>query len=396
MKKSSVLALTLFCCGLFTPHMTLAQPSLTVATFNVSMEAENYLPRGERGSSQVLIDILADGEHSQVKNIAAIIQRVRPDVLLLNEFDYIADPQQGVEAFLQQYLAQSQAGQAPLVYPYYYYNTVNTGVSSPFDLDNDGKATGVGADAWGYGFYPGQYGMLLLSKYPIDQERVRTFQHFKWRDMPGHLQTRKADGSPWYAEDAWQQFPLSSKSHWDIPLRVEGKTLHILASHPTPPVFDGPEDRNGKRNHDELRFWADYLQPEQASYIYDDKGIYGGLAAGERFIIMGDLNASADGEGDALQSGILSVVQHPKVNASVVPNSVGGAEHSPDNPVAARHTASWRMRADYVLPSQYGIRVYEGGVFWPSKNDPDYVLVGSRDDSSDHRLVWLRLQLTDE
>lgn len=385
------------CVGFFllNSQVLMATQQITVATFNVSMEAENYLPRGERGSSQILVDILANGDHPQVKNIAAIIQRVRPDILLLNEFDYIADPKQGVEAFIKNYLNKPQAGSQPIDYPYYYYNTVNTGQPSPFDLDNDGAATGVGADAWGYGFYPGQYGMVLLSKYPIQSEQIRTFQHFKWRDMPEHKVTLKADGSPWYCAEAWQQLPLSSKAHWDIPVLINGISVHLLASHPTPPVFDGPENRNGKRNHDEIRFWVDYLQPAQATYIYDDQGTTGGLAAGSRFVIVGDLNASAEGEGDAIHSGILSLVQHPLVNGSFVPTSIGGAEHSPDRPHAASHTASWRMRADYVLPSKQGLKIKEGGVFWPAKADADYPLVGARDASSDHRLVWLTLQLTD-
>ncbi|MDQ3106173.1 MAG: GAF domain-containing protein, partial [Actinomycetota bacterium] len=47
---------------------------------------------------------------------------------------------------------------------------------------------------------------------------------------------------------------LSSKSHWDVTLNIGGTLVHALVSHPTPPVFDGTEDRNGKRNHDEIRF----------------------------------------------------------------------------------------------------------------------------------------------
>lgn len=90
-----VLTLSLSLCLLTFSQQLMAKQQLKVATFNVSMEAENYLPRGTRGSSQVLIDVLANGEHPQVKNIAAIIQRVRPDILLLNEFDYIENPGSG-------------------------------------------------------------------------------------------------------------------------------------------------------------------------------------------------------------------------------------------------------------------------------------------------------------
>ena len=70
---------------------------------------------------------------------------------------------------------------------------------------------------------------------------------------------------------------LSSKSHWDVPIKVNNEIVHALVSHPTPPVFDGTEDRNGKRNSDEIRFWADYVSPGQGGYIYDDKGGKGGV-----------------------------------------------------------------------------------------------------------------------
>lgn len=367
---------------------------ITFATFNVSMEAQNYLPAGEAGDGTVLAELLKTGEQPQINNIAHIIQLVRPDVLLLNEFDYIADPERGIKAFIRNYLNKAQGAAEPIDYPYFYYATVNTGQPSGYDLDNDGKATDVGADAWAFGFYPGQYGMVLLSKYPIDSAKVRTFQQFKWQDMPGFMPTKKADDSPWYSPEAWAQFPLSSKSHWDIPLNINGQTVHVLASHPTPPVFDGPENRNGIRNHDELRFWFDYLTPEKADYIYDDSGNKGGLAQPSRFVLLGDLNASAEGEGDAINSGIRALYNHPAINNSTPPQSQGGAEHSPGNKHGAVHTAAWRMRADYVLPSKAGFTITDSGVFWPEKTSPLYPLVGSRGASSDHRLVWVKLALS--
>ncbi|PKM19370.1 MAG: endonuclease/exonuclease/phosphatase family protein [Gammaproteobacteria bacterium HGW-Gammaproteobacteria-15] len=367
---------------------------VTFATFNVSMEAQNYLPKGQNGSPAVLAELLQTDSQPQIRNIANIIQLVRPDVLLLNEFDYIADSNNGISAFIKNYLNQPQGTAEAINYPYFYYSTVNTGQPSPYDLDNDGKATGIGADAWGYGFYPGQYGMVLLSKYPIDTAKVRTFQQFKWKDMPGFMPTKKADGSPWYSKEAWAEFPLSSKSHWDIPLNINGKTVHVLASHPTPPVFDGEENRNGIRNHDEIRLWADYLTPQKAGYIYDDNGLKGGLAENASFVLLGDQNASADNEGDALNSGINMLYKHPRINSSMPPASKGGAEHTPDNPKAAYHTADWRMRADYVLPSKAGFVLKDSGVFWPVKADPLYPLIGSRGASSDHRLVWVTVELS--
>lgn len=370
------------------------QPTeLTFATFNVSMEAENYVPRGTKGiSEQVLVKELSSGKNSQIHNIAKIIKSVRPDVILLNEFDYIKDPESGVRKFISAYLADSSDGYKPLNYPYYYYSTVNTGQPTPYDLDNNGKFEQFGSDAWGFGAYPGQYGMVLLSRYPIDISKVRTFQNFKWKDMPGGLKTTKTDGTDWYAQDAWNKFPLSSKSHWDIPVKAGNKTVHILASHPTPPTFDGPEDRNGKRNHDEIRFWRDYISDHLSSYIYDDRGGKGGLTPNSSFVILGDQNASPD-EGDAISGGIKSLLSHPKINTDFTPASKGGATHSPNNTFAKNHTAMWRMRADYVLPSRLGFKVIDSGVFWPEKGEPLAELVEKRESSSDHRLVWVRVRL---
>ena len=41
---------------------------------------------------------------------------------------------------------------------------------SGFDLNNDG-VVGGGDDAFGFGLFPGQYGMVVLSKHPIQADR---------------------------------------------------------------------------------------------------------------------------------------------------------------------------------------------------------------------------------
>ena len=282
----------------------------------------------------------------------------------------------------------SQQGQTPQHYDYIYAAPVNTGEPSPFDLDGDGKATGTGGDAYGYGIYPGQYGMVLLSKFPIDTGAVRTFQMFRWQDMPGAQQPVHPDTrDSWYSDQAWQGMRLSSKSHWDIPVNVKGKWLHVLAMHPTPPTFDGPEDRNGKRNHDEIRLMADYLSPDKASYLYDDNGNKGGLAPNSRFVLVGDFNATD--VGDKHRAGVIEqLLDHPRVNGAVVPESEGGRAHC-SQAFCARYTAEWGARADYVLPSKYGLSVKQSGVFWPAEASPLYRLVENRQASSDHRLVWV-------
>ncbi len=363
--------------------------SIKVATFNVSMDATNYLEDGEIGTGIELMQSL-ENNSLQIRNIAEIIQHVRPDILLLNEFDYIKDPNQGIEKFIKNYLNVSQQSGKPINYPYYYYAPVNTGVRTKFDLDNDGKKSGNLGDAYGFGHFPGHFAMVLLSRYPIDNKNIRTFQKFLWKNMPNAMKPKDpSTGKYWYNDEEWQTLRLSSKSHWDVPIVINNKTIHILASHPTPPVFDGPEDRNGARNHDEIRFWNDYITPEKATYINDDNGIKGGIESNTSFVLLGDQNASPD-EGEALYHSIKSLLSNPLINNDITPSSVGGEKHS-DSPFAKNHTAEWEIRADYVLPSRAGLSIKKSGIFWPEKKSNLYRLIETRAASSDHRLVWVEL-----
>ncbi|EWH12060.1 PKD domain containing protein [Catenovulum agarivorans DS-2] len=371
-----------------------ADEHLRVAAFNASMEAENYAATDiELNGAQILADELAAGDNQQIKNIAQIIQLVRPDVVLINEFDYIADENSGVDMFISQYLNVAQSDNAQSIdYPYYFVAPSNTGIDSGFDLNNDGNLA-TADDAFGYGRFEGQYGMVLLSRYPIVQDKVRTFQKFLWKDMPNNLMpVDPATGEDWYSQDETNVFRLSSKSHWDVPVEVNGELVHILASHPTPPVFDGDEDRNGRRNHDEIRFWADYVQG--ADYIYDDMGQTGGLTGDARFVIAGDLNASV--EGDAYPGTIDQLLLNDAVYAEFAPASNGGTANDSTNPLAPYHTASWKMRADYVLPSRAGLQVQQGSVFWPTEDQDLYPLIEDRAASSDHRLVWVDVAVVND
>lgn len=365
--------------------------SLRIATFNVSMEALNYVDYQSNetpmASGEELKKALSTN-HLQIRNIAEIIQKVNPDIILLNEFDHLNDNHQTLKHFINNYLSISQNDNTPVNYPYFYQGPVNTGVLSEHDLNGDSIKKSAPADAYGFGYFPGHFAMALLSKYPINTDDIRTFQYFKWKDMPNALMPIDPETNrPWYSNKTWSDFRLSSKSHWDIPVNINGKTLHVLASHPTPPVFDGPEDRNGKRNHDELRFWVDYLTPSAANYIYDDNNSFGGLAHDKAFVLLGDLNASSV-DGNAIPTAIKRLTSHPRVN-DPLPKSSGAKVHTPENAHAANHTAFWRMRADYVLPSKTQLTTVNSGVFWPENHHKDFRLIKDRAASSDHRLVWV-------
>ena len=375
------------------------------ATFNVSL---NRFNAGDLGAE------LSVPGSPQPDVIAEIIQRTRPDVLLLNEFDY--DPA-ALADFQTNYLSVAHGSAAPIYYPYMYIAPSNTGVFSGFDYDNSGAAGDfVPGDSHGFGFFPGQFGMAVLSMYPIDYDSVRTFQLFKWKDMPGALlpdDPATAIPGDWYTPGPeLDSFRLSSKSHWDVPIQIDGKVVHFLVSHPTPPVFDDPPfyppgvDFNGRRNFDEIRFWADYVIPSRSSYIYDDNGNYGGLAPGAMFVIAGDQNSDPL-DGDSIPGAIQQLLDHPLVNAKVTPSSPGAVQQSALQG-GANHThlsdpafdtadfsdsAPGNLRADYVLPRK-NLQIVDAGVFWPLNTDPLFPLVGTFPfPSSDHRLVWIDVRM---
>lgn len=386
--------------------------SVRFGTFNVSMY-------GNQGDE--LKKLLEKTDDLKCACIAEIIQRAHPDILLLNEFDYDVHGE-SISLFQRHYLNRpqnvsgSEAGPAtPIGFPFCFVVPSNTGIHSARDLDRNSKvtdqtgSTDYAADCWGYGRYPGQYAMVILSKYPIEVKGIRTFKSFKWKDMPGALlpdDPKTEAESDWYPPEVLQQFPLSSKNHVDVPIRIGERLIHVLASHPTPPVYDGPEDRNGRRNHDEIRFWVDYISGgPQADYIYDDEGVYGGLSARALFVIMGDLNGDPfDGEGS---EGIRRLLESPRLAEIDPPQSEGGQEQSTlqgganlthrgdpsrDTLDAADDPGPGNLRLDYVLPARE-MRCVASKVFWPNNDDRLFNLVGTHPfPGSDHRLVWVDVQ----
>lgn len=365
----------------------LPQGSIRVATFNCSL---NRTTEGE------LIDDLSSGTDAQARATAEIIQRVRPDILLLNEFDYDADGR-AATLFQEKYLAVSQHGRRKIEFGYRYAVPSNTGVESGMDLDNNGSIGG-GGDAFGFGDFPGQFGFVVYSRYPIDTDTMRTFQKFLWKDMPDAVFPTGSHGD-WYDEDELAVLRLSSKNHVDLPIDVDGTIVHLLADHPTPPAFDGPEDRNGIRNQAEIRLWADYLS--NAAYLRDDNGQEGGLAEGERFVIVGDHNADPV-DGSSRPGAVKQLLEHPRVNTSMTPESQGAVQDSeaqgginlqqhgdPKNDTGDfGDQYVGNLRLDYVLPSTE-LEMLDAQVFWPLPSSPRHQLI----EHSDHRLVWVDLKV---
>ena len=397
-----------------------APSTVRFSTFNASL---NRLVAGE------LITHLSTTTNVQAANAAETIQRVRPDVLLINEFDFDADGT-ALRLFQDNYLSMPHNGSTPIDYPYAYTAPSNTGIHSGFDLDNNGavvstpgRFNGYGEDAFGFGDFPGQFGMAVYSKYPIDVDGIRTFQGFLWKDMPGALlpdNPATTDASDWYSPAELDVFRLSSKSHWDLPIQIGGKTVHFLASHPTPPVFDDPPrfpagvNFNGRRNHDEIRLWADYVRPGHAGYIYDDEGVHGGLTPGASFVIAGDQNSDPL-DGDSIPGSTQQLLDNPRVNATHAPTSDGGVWAADtqdalndthlsdpaqdtadfcDTAVAPPCSGPGNLRADYVLPSK-DLRIQDSGIFWPTEDEQFFYLTGFGFPvpTSDHRQVWVDVRV---
>ncbi|UOM33581.1 endonuclease/exonuclease/phosphatase family protein [Acuticoccus sp. I52.16.1] len=335
-----------------------AAGAIRFATFNAALNDD--APGG-------VVARLEAGE-ARARLVAEVIQRVRPDVLLLQELD--RDPQERSLALFAALLAEGQGGAAPIRYEHTVFPPSNTGVPSGVDIDGDGRVGGPN-DALGYGHHPGQYAFALLSRLPLGA--TRTFARFLWRDMPdaalppGH-----------YSAEALAVLPLSSKTHLMVEVMTSGGTVVVLAAHPTPPVFDDPAvDWNGRRNADEIRLLVDLLSVETSGYAVDDEGRAGGLAPGTPAVVMGDLNADPV-RGEARPGAIARLLGHPDAVAVLPLGSAG-----PD-------TAAFNggMRVDYVQPMA-PLRVTGAGVFRPGAGDPLARLAAA----SDHHLVWVDVVL---
>ncbi|QDT68529.1 Endonuclease/Exonuclease/phosphatase family protein [Planctomycetes bacterium MalM25] len=367
-----------------------AEGAIRVATYNVAMY---------RDRAGLLTEELRTGRSRQAERIAEVIQRVRPDLLLLCEIDYAAE-KGPIKPLIASYLALPQAeGLRGIDYPSSFTAPVNTGDPSGLDLDFDGRTDGPN-DAWGFGRYPGQYGMAVLSRYPIDHEATRSFRELLWSALPDARQPiDPKTGQPYYPDGLWRKLRLSSKSFWDVVVTTPYGRISLLCSHPTPPVFDGPEDRNGCRNADEIALVDHYVNRPTAEFLVDDQGLLGGLDASREFVILGDLNADpVDGDDrhgaiDALlTSERVARFEAPRSQGAVAAAERGIALNAQQKGDPSVDTADFggdgvaNMRVDYALPSR-GLEVKATGVYWPKPGEPGAEAITA----SDHRMVWVDL-----
>ncbi|MFC3570889.1 endonuclease/exonuclease/phosphatase family protein [Paracoccus simplex] len=333
-----------------------------IAALGVHAQADplriaTYSPDLSRDGPGLLLRDLGRRD-AQVAAVTRVIAETRPDILLLTDFDWDFDGE-ALDAFA------ALLAQAGLDYPHRFAARPNSGMATGLDLNADGRL-GTADDAQGFGAFTGQGGMAILSRHPIGP--VTDYTEFLWRDLPGNLM-------PPLPEAVAAIRRLSSTAHWDAVITVADRPLHLLAMSATPPVFDGPEDLNGRRNHDELAFWLHHL-PEAP------------------FVLAGNLNLDpedSEGRPQALAR-LMAQVADP------LPRSPGGAAakggvndgHKGD---PGLDSGDWpndqppgNLRVDYVLPSR-GLKLLGAGVVWPAEGP----LAQAALTASAHRLVWVDL-----
>lgn len=331
----------------------LAQPAqaekLRIASFSPDLSRD--------GPGLLLRDLGRDD--AQIAAVMRVIGQIRPDILLLTGFDWDYDGL-ALTAFRQ------RLDQAGIAFPHVHTDRPNSGMPTGLDLDGDGRL-GRAADRQGFGRFSGQAGMVVLSRHPLGP--VVDHTAVLWRDMPGQIMP------PTPPEVAAVQ-RLSSVNHWDVTVTVAGKPLHLLAMSASPPVFDGPDDRNGLRNHDELAFWLDRL-PDAP------------------FVLLGKLNLDPD-DGDGRPQAMARMLEHvtdtrPQSEGGKAAGALGVNAAQKGDP--ALDTGDWpdekppaNLRVDYVLP-QKGLKVLGSGVFWPLDGEMAQTAITA----STHRMVWVDL-----
>lgn len=329
-----------------------AAETLRIASFDPNLT--------RKGPGLLLRDIMK-GKDPQVLAAAVVIAEIDPDVLLLTGIDWDHDSA-ALRAFAQ-LLARSGAD-----YPHLFTAEPNSGKASGADLNRNGRLAEA-EDSQGWGTFTGQNGMAILSRVPLGI--VTDYSAMLWRDLPGNL-----IGDTLSSEAAAVQ-RLSDAGHWDVEI-LTSPPLHLLAYSASPPVFDGPEDRNGRRNHDETAFWMTHLPNAP-------------------FVLMGNANLDPE-DGEGRPEAIRALLADPRL-ADPRPASEGArlAADPGQNGDPALDTADWpdgkpgNLRVTYVLPSA-GLKVLEAGTFWPAPGQPLAAAAGA---ASPHRLVWVDLEMGD-
>lgn len=308
-----------------------------------------------------MLRALTSGKDEQAEALIQVLALADADVLVLAGLDY-DHGQAGLGAL------RERLEQAGVRYSYTVTKAPVSGSPSGVDVDGDGRL-GEPEDALGYGWFSGDSGMAILSKHPLGE--IDDLGAQLWRDAPDSAAPLVL------SEEAAAVIPLASVAMWRVPVRWNQAELDLLTFVGSPPVFDGPEDRNGLRNRDQLRFWLRYLDANQAALP----------------VLAGRFNVDPfDGEGH--HEVLKSLLTHPTLQ-DPRPESDGGMLAK--NPESHRgdprfDTTAWSgtpgpLRVDYILPASR-LKVRASGVLWPTPNDAHAGIVTA---AGPNRLVWVEL-----
>ena len=308
-----------------------------------------------------MLQALQRADDPSILAVVDVMKALDADILLITNIDYDARGD-GLDALGQ---LTEKAG---LAYPYRLALRPNNGIGSGLDLDGNGRF-GEARDALGYGRFAGEAGMALLSRFPIVAEHVRNLNDIPWVSIAGNHAPSGTTAN----------LPLSSSGHWIVPIQLPGGAeVTILAFYATPPVFDGPEDRNGRRNADETALWSWLL----AGRLREP-------APSAPFIIMGQSNLDpVDGEGR--RDAISALLTNP-VLQDVEPRGTALRQDINQRGDAALDTAFYDkiggLRVEVILPSA-DLKVTASGVLWPPEDDP---LATRLKIASRHHPVWVEI-----
>lgn len=308
-----------------------------------------------------MLQSLTKGGDDQQKAVVASIAALGADVLLLTEIDY--DLRGETLAGLNQLLAQAGA-----IYPYSVALRPNTGLPTGFDIDQNGQM-GEARDAMAFGRFPGAEGMAVLSKLPLGE--ITDYSGFIWADLP---QSLSPDTDP--ALRRLQR--LSTSGHFQVPVILpDGRTLALLAFAATPPIFDGPTDRNGKRNHDETAFWSHLI----AGKLPLDP-------PKPPFVVLGKPNLDPmDGEGlPAAITTLMGQLQDPAPKAEMA--RMDARQRGDPRLDTALFDDIGGLRLDQILLSK-DIQILTSGVLWPKADDALAAILAT---ASPHRPLWVDIR----
>ncbi len=325
--------------------------TLRIATYHTELE---------RNGPGVFLRDLLRGEDAHITSVQAVIAEAAPDILLLQGMDYDLYGH-ALRVFAD---GLDERGQN---YPYQLALLPNAGMATGLDIDGNGRLNEA-RDAQGFGLFSGNGGMAILSRYPILEDRVLDHSAFLWRDLPGG----EADLVLTPEVAAIQR--LASVAAWEVPIGTGGGSLTLLVMHASPPVFDGPEDRNGRRNQDELRFFLERI---------NGWGPQGASALRGPFALMGNFNADPV-DGEARRDVLAAVLTHPALQDPAPESAQAAALGDATDTVDWDDPVPGNLRVSYVLPSSELV-VMDAGVTWPEDSSGE---AGSR-----HGLVWVDLMV---